>query len=177
MNPNIAYKFCPICSSKLNFKKENLLVCSKCKFEFYINTVPCNAAIIENEKGEILLVKRKFDPKKGYWDWPGGFLDAGESLEDSIKREIKEELNVEIELGKFVGVYSDTYLFQNINNPVICIVMAGKIKGEIKVSDDVAGYKYFSKKDIFKQKLAFKSMKKEIQDYLSKKISSARGCA
>lgn len=166
MNPNIVYKFCPVCSNKLNFKKENLLVCLSCKFEFYINAVPCNAAIIENEKGEILLVKRKFPPQKGYWDWPGGFLDAGESLEESIKREIKEELGVEIEFLKLIGVYSDTYLFQNINNPVICIVMAGKIKGEIKVSDDVSGYKYFSKKDIFKQKLAFKAMEKGLLDYI-----------
>nr|MBI5455719.1 NUDIX domain-containing protein [Candidatus Levybacteria bacterium] len=146
-----------------------MLRCKKCRFEFYINALPCNAVLIENEKGEILLVKRKFDPKKGYWDWPGGFLDSYESLKDSIKREIKEELGVKIELEKFVGAYSDTYLFQNINNPVIVLVMAGKIKGEIKVSDDVSGYKYFSKKDIFKQKLAFASMRIGLRDYITGK--------
>lgn len=170
MNPKDAYKFCPRCTGDLVEEKENMLRCRKCDFEFYINALPCNAAIIENEKGEILLVKRKFSPQKGYWDWPGGFIDPYESLEDSIKREIKEELGVEIELGKLIGAYSDTYLFQNINLPVICIVMSGKIKGKIKVSDDVSGYKYFSKEDIFKQKLAFKAMRQGLLDYFNKKI-------
>jgi len=166
MNPNTVYKFCPRCAGNLLQEKKNMLRCKKCRFEFYINAIPCNAVLIENEKGEILLVKRKFEPKKGYWDWPGGFLEPCESLKDSIKREIKEELGVKIELGEFVGAYSDTYLFQNINNPVIVLVMTGKINGEIKVSDDAGGYKYFSKKEILKQKLAFKSMEKGLKDYI-----------
>lgn len=170
MNPNVAYKFCPICSSKLNFKKENLLVCSKCDFKFYINPSPCNAVIIENENGEIMLVKRKFDPQKSYWDLPGGFIDAYETLEDSVKREIKEELGVDVKVDRIIGVYKDIYVFQNIKVPTIGIVVLAKItKGKIKVSDDVADYKYFSKKDIFKQKLAFKSMKSGIRDYLERK--------
>lgn len=167
MNPNKAYKFCPRCGGNLNPQGKNLLICSNCGFNFYINAIPCSAVIIENEKQEIMLVKRKFDPMKGYWDWPGGFFDAGESLENSVKREIKEELGIKIKLGKIIGVYEDIYKFQNIVNYTLCTIVSAKITGgEIRALDDVSEYKYFPKNQILKQKLAFAYMKKGISDYL-----------
>lgn len=170
MHPINFYKFCPKCAGELKQEKENLLVCSDCKFQFYINALPCNGVIIENEKGEILLVKRKFDPQKGKWDYPGGFIDGGESLEHSVKREVKEELNVEVEMLKLVGVYEDIYKYQNILNPSLCIVVSVKItSGELKVSDDVKEYKFFPPEEILGMDLAFKNIRKGLLDYLKNK--------
>ena len=132
--------------------------------------MPSNAAIMENEKGEILLVKRKFDPMKGFWDWPGGFVNPGESLEDSVKREIKEELGVDVTVNKISGVYEDRYLYQGIQNYALCIAVSAKItNGEITVSDDVSEFNFFSPSKIFEAELAFPSVKKGIEDYLKQK--------
>lgn len=170
MNPTNAYKFCPRCSGNLLKRKENLLVCRSCQFEFYINALPCNAAILENEKGEILLVKRKFNPQKGKWDWPGGFLDGGEALDNSVKRELKEELNVDIKIKKLIGVYEDKYEFQGILYPAICMVVLAEITGgNLKASDDVEGYKFFPPEEVLKMDLAFESIKKGVTDYLKLK--------
>ncbi len=170
MNPKEVFKFCPKCGGKLIKKEGNLLDCSKCGFHFYINPLPCNGVIIENDKGEIMLVKRKFEPKKGYWDWPGGFINSGESLEDSVKREIKEELGVDVGEIEIVGVYEDRYLYQDILDYTICIAVSAKITGgSLKVSDDISGYKYFSKEEIFRQNFAFPSIKQGVSDYLTKK--------
>lgn len=167
MEPINAYKFCPVCSLPLSKKEFRLLVC-KNDHHFYINPFPCNAAIIENEKQEILLVKRKVDPKKGYWDWPGGFIEPGESFETSVKREIKEELGVEIRIEKFLGIFEDTYLYQNIESPILCMVVYAKITdGKLKASDDVAGFKFFSKKEVLKQRFAFDSVKKGISGFIN----------
>jgi ADP-ribose pyrophosphatase YjhB (NUDIX family) len=59
------------------------------------------AALIRNSEGKVLLIKQR---KKGkdYWLLPGGGLEFGESLEDALKRELKEELNVEIINSKFL---------------------------------------------------------------------------
>jgi mutator protein MutT len=59
-------------------------------------------AIIVNEKGEVLLCKRSQHTKneKGCWECPGGAVKFGETLEDAIKREMKEELDIEIALLK-----------------------------------------------------------------------------
>jgi ADP-ribose pyrophosphatase YjhB (NUDIX family) len=167
MNPKLAYKFCPKCGGILDLKKNNLLVCKACGFEFFINAIPCNGVIIKNERGEIMLVKRKFPPMKGDWDWPGGFLDAGESVSHSVVREIKEELNVNVSVEKIIGVYEGRYEFGGILQYVICIAVSAKIvSGEIKVSDDVEEYKFFLPEEILRMDLAFKFIRKGIADYL-----------
>lgn len=151
-------------------QKANLLICAKCKFHFYINPLVCNAVIIENEKGEILLVKRKYAPKKDYWDWPGGFIEPEEDLDESVKREIKEELGVEIEIQKIVGVYKGDYEYQKILYPSIGIAVSARIlTGEIKPTDDISAFKYFKPAEIFTMELAFEFIKNGIKDYLKTK--------
>lgn len=63
-------------------------------------------ALIKNELGQILIDKRL--PKGnfgGLWEFPGGKLEAGETIQDCIKREIMEELAIEIEVEKhFIGI-------------------------------------------------------------------------
>ena len=49
------------------------------------------------EDGNILLVERAKDPLKGYWSLPGGIVEAGEKLEDAIRREVLEETGLEVD--------------------------------------------------------------------------------
>jgi 8-oxo-dGTP diphosphatase len=53
------------------------------------------ALIFDN--GQILVVERAKEPLKGYWSLPGGIVEAGEKLEDAIRREVREETGLEIE--------------------------------------------------------------------------------
>ena len=56
--------------------------------------------------GRLLLLRRGFAPGKDLWTFPGGFVDLGETVEQAARREVLEELQIEIELGALVGVYS-----------------------------------------------------------------------
>ena len=58
------------------------------------------AALVTNEKGEILLVN---SPWRG-WEYPGGLIEPGESFEAALKREVREESGVEVEITGFVGI-------------------------------------------------------------------------
>ncbi len=84
------FKFCPKCGGEVEQKGKNLLVCKSCGFNFYQNPKLCNAVILENPAGEVLLVKRFMEPRKGFWDLPGGFVDLDETIEkrppESLKR-------------------------------------------------------------------------------------------
>lgn len=66
----------------------------KCKLCEFNNPKGTATAVILNE-GKILLLKRSEEPFKGQWDLPGGFMNAGETPGEAIRREVKEELNVE----------------------------------------------------------------------------------
>lgn len=60
-------------------------------------------ALIVND-GKLLLVKRKSEPAKGKWGLPGGIVNLGERLRDTVIREVKEECGLEVEVDKLIGV-------------------------------------------------------------------------
>lgn len=55
--------------------------------------------------GKALIVKRGHEPRKGEWSLPGGMLDLGESLADAVRREVKEETGLDIELGPILETF------------------------------------------------------------------------
>lgn len=90
----------------------------------------CGALII-NDKNETLLLKRGKNSRNqaGYWSKPGGTVEFGEKIEDAIKREIKEEFGVEIELIKFLG-FTDHIMKEENQHWLSISYLAKIIKGE-----------------------------------------------
>ena len=86
------FKYCPACGSK-NFLENDFKSkhCKDCGFTYYLNASGATAAFILNSKGELLVARRANEPARGTLDLPGGFVDPGESIEDGMMREIKEE--------------------------------------------------------------------------------------
>lgn len=67
------------------------------------NPIPAIAAIILRGD-EILLIKRGAEPNIGKWSVPGGSIELGETLEEAVRREVREEIGLEIKVGKLAGV-------------------------------------------------------------------------
>lgn len=67
--------------------------------------VPAVAAIILRDR-EILLIRRGGEPGLGLWSIPGGSVELGETLEEALKREVREETALEIQVGKLAGVHN-----------------------------------------------------------------------
>ena len=62
-------------------------------------------AVIEDEKGNIVLIKRRYPPFKDFYALPGGFIEKGENPKRAIIREAKEETNLDISIIKKIGVF------------------------------------------------------------------------
>ena len=94
--------------------------------------VGCGALII-NDRGETLLLKRtsKTRNEAGFWSKPGGGVEFGEKIEDALKREIKEELGVEVEITKFLG-FTDSIMKAENQHWVSFNYLAKIAKGEPK---------------------------------------------
>ena len=158
------YKFCPKCSSGLNLTRtheshQKRLVCQRCGFVFYQNSAPTVSAIfIKNNK--ILLTKRAVPPLKNYWDWPGGFLEYGEEPIQGLKREMKEELGVNVKVGKILYAYTGEYHKNEATFNVFYAATLGK--GKLKPADDIAGIKWYPVNKL--PKLAFGERVGEIID-------------
>ncbi len=115
--------------------------------------------IIELPDG-IVIIQRS-NPPFG-WALPGGFVDYGESLEDAVKREAKEETNLDLSEIKQFHTYSDPGRDPRFHT--VGTVFIAKAKGRPKAGDDAAGLKIIKLSEIDKLDFAF-DHKKILQDY------------
>ncbi|WP_290901656.1 NUDIX hydrolase [Ferroglobus sp.] len=131
------------------------------------------AVIIEDEK--ILLVRRANEPNKNMWSIPGGLVRVGESLHEALKREILEEIGVEIEIGDVACVTEEIFLDKDgrIKYHYVIVDFFAKIKsGEIKAGSDAKEVKWIKLDELgedvvpFVRKLVEKILREEKMIYL-----------
>jgi 8-oxo-dGTP diphosphatase len=65
--------------------------------------IPCVGAVIKDDEGRLLLIKRGHEPSAGLWSLPGGRIEPGETDAEALVREMREETGLEIEAGHLLG--------------------------------------------------------------------------
>ena len=134
------YKYCPICKNKLVTGEEGGLkrkrcLGSECDFVLWNNPTPVLAAVA-HRNDEVVLVQSIGWPTH-WFSLVTGFMEAGESPEEGIAREIKEEIGLDCEVGNLLGVYE----FNQMNQIIIAfdvLLADGKITIE---EEELAGFK------------------------------------
>ncbi|HET8998961.1 MAG TPA: NUDIX domain-containing protein [bacterium] len=92
----------------------------------------------------ILLVRRAFAPARGAWDVPGGFVERGETIERAARREVREELGVDVRIERFVGIFPDTYGPER--RPSLNIYYLGRLRrgtARLRAGDDASECRWF----------------------------------
>jgi NAD+ diphosphatase len=136
------YKYCPQCATPLAWVtamedggEKQRLRCPACDWTHWNNPTPVLAAVIQY--GDKVLLARNAA-------WPGkmyalitGFMEAGESPQDGIRREIMEETSLTTLETNLIGVYD----FQRMNQ--VIIAYHARCEGEVKLSPELADYKLY----------------------------------
>ena len=120
--------------------------------------VGVGAVIVQD--GQVLIVKRKFEPLAGQWSLPGGGVELGETLEDSIVREMLEETGLDIEVGPVIEVFDritrdddGTVRYHFVLVDYLC----WPVGGELRASSDVADARFVDPADLPQYKLTAKA--------------------
>jgi len=141
MNPLANFKYCPICGSK-HFVDNDARSkrCLDCGFTFYLNAASAVAALIVNDKDELLLCQRKFEPYKGTLDLPGGFVEFDETAEEAVAREVKEEVGGEVISAQYFGTLPNTYPYSDLLVHTLDMTFVCKLKdyNHLKPADDAS---------------------------------------
>jgi len=104
------------------------------------------AAVIEKD-GKVLLAKRmKGTHREGRWEFPGGRVEIGENPRDTIKREIREELGIDIEVKEIFEISSHVY--EDDDKQVILIAFKCEFKGGDIDKKEVADYAWVKIEDM-----------------------------
>lgn len=141
------WRYCPHCATPLELVaqmedggEKSRLRCRACEWTHWNNPTPVLAAVVEFE-GHVLLARNAA--------WPGrrfalitGFMEAGETPQEGIARELKEETNLDAKELNLIGVYE----FFRMNQ--VIIAFHARAEGEVKLSPELAEYKLFAYDDV-----------------------------
>jgi ADP-ribose pyrophosphatase YjhB (NUDIX family) len=162
LNPALAEaRFCPRCGQPADVTFPRRIVCPHCGYSAYFNPKPVAGAIPVDERGRVILLRRGFEPGRGLWTFPGGFVDLGESVEDAALRETDEELGLAVELGPLVGVYS------RADERVVLIVYRALAVGQPRITPEAVEVRPFARSEIPWRELAFWSTEVALHDAFS----------
>ena len=161
--------FCPKCGNKtLQYDGEKKWSC-QCNFTLYNNVAGAVAVLIKCGE-EYLFTKRNQEPKAGKLDLAGGFVDPKESAEYTCKRELFEEMKIEIdELKlKYLASLPNVYEYKNIVYNTIDLFylyeMQEKAEAQLEISE-ISEIQWIKKENLNLDDIAFDSQKKFLKDY------------
>ena len=106
--PHAIFAYCPMCATPLIEKNVSGMpraVCPACSF-IHFQQPKLVAVVVVQYQDTLLLGKRNIEPGKGLWNFCGGYVELGETVEAAAIREVKEESNLDVQLGRLIGVYS-----------------------------------------------------------------------
>jgi ADP-ribose pyrophosphatase YjhB (NUDIX family) len=157
--------FCPSCG-KASFEEDDnqKYLCKKCNFTFYRNVASAVAVVIRC-KDEVLFTIRATDPGKDMLDLPGGFVNPKESLEEAARREILEELRIDVGTLRYLFSEPNIYSYKDVNYNTIDAVFEVQFdeKPMVGIGDDVAGFVWRTLNDLKIDDIALSSIRKGVE--------------
>lgn len=106
------FRYCPSCAAGLQPQAlpdgQQVLHCPACGYVHYRNSRPTAGAVVVRD-GRALFGRRRSAPHAGKWDILGGFLHHGEHPEDGLRREVREEIGLDVRILRLLGFYMDDY--------------------------------------------------------------------
>ena len=141
------FDFCPSCATGLSWS-EGQARCSGCSRTWYRNSAPTAGAAIVKD-GKVLVTLRGVEPEKGRWDIPGGFLSEGEEPIEGLRRELREELGVEIDVSVEDCVSMVPHRYGPEGDFVLALGFLARLKsGEPAAADDVAEFRWVTADEV-----------------------------
>ena len=172
MNQPIAslHRFCPQCGTENKETGRNPFQCPTCGYTHYFSPVAAVGAIIVDTNNRVLLITRARDPGKGKYGLPGGFVDPDESLEEALRREVLEEMNLQTTSIQYLISFPNQYAYAGAIFPVADAFFVCQVDGfeTIKAQQgEITDYQFVHLDETVLGNMAFESNRRALQYHLS----------
>lgn len=176
MRPSQHFRHCPRCGQvQHGDPPERVLDCAACGFRFFFTASNAVAVFVTREDGRALFIRRGREPGKGLLAPPGGFVDIGESAELAARREIREEVGLELEELGFLCSHPNNYPYEGINYPVLDFFFTARASNadSAQALDDVAAFVWLDPRSVAPGDMAFVSMQAALRLWQERLSSSS----
>ena len=169
LHPLHLFRFCPKCGSphfvEHNDKSKH---CEECGFTYYINPSAATVALIVNDRGEWLCVRRAKEPAKGTLDLPGGFSDLYETSEEGVIREVKEETGLDVTAVEFLFSIPNQYVYSGFTVHTMDMFYRCRVNSfeGARAADDAGEMLWLRPEDIRPEDFGLLSIRKGIRQLL-----------
>lgn len=154
----------PLTLGPIAGEERERLSCAACGHITYVNPRLVVSTIPVTEAGEVVLLRRGFDPARGLWAQPGGFLEVDETPTEGAIRETEEEVGILVEPGEIVGLYA------RLEAAVIVLAYESRILGgELRTSPEALEVRTFAPEDIPWSDIAFRTTWWALVDWLARR--------
>lgn len=135
------FKFCSDCgSNELTAKSDREFVCAACGFRHFITPIPAAVALILDEEGRVLVIRRAHEPGYGKLGLPGGVIEPEETGEMAAARETREEVGIDLPASAFTYylALNNRYPFQGFTWPTLDLFYVARVRDFSGVAADAA---------------------------------------
>ncbi len=169
-DPRLSIRHCPQCGSADLVRRtprrddKERICCSACDYVHYVGPILAAGAVL-HRGGEICLIRRAWDPGRGLWSFPGGFVDLGEETSAAALREVVEETGYRARLEGLVGVYRS--LGPRGIHVVLVAYSATPTSETDRGCEEVQEVRWYPTAELPWTELAFPSTDSALRDFLS----------
>ena len=167
-----AWKFCPHCGHPVEKPGRHPFVCMACEFTHFFAPVSAVGAIATDPDGQVLLLVRAKDPGKGMYGLPGGFIDAGETAEEALQREVLEEVQLEVTSHRYLASFPNEYNYRGFVLPVTDMFFVVEVVSfdALPLADgEIADWHFCHPKKRELKRMAFQSNRRALEEFLKQR--------
>lgn len=157
------FNYCPRCGSLVNHELrfgKIRPICPTCGWIHFVDPKVAAAVLIE-QNGHVLLVRRVNEPFRGMWTLPAGFINGGEDPAEAAERECLEETGLAVQVKRVLDIISGKEHPRGAD--FIIVYQADVLGGELKADDDADAVDWFMRDHL--PPLAFRATQKVLQSF------------
>lgn len=161
--PADLFRHCPRCGvARSGPPGGNPFDCPACGLQLFFNPGVAAGVFIFDDADRVLWIRRAKDPHRGKLAVPGGFIDAGETADEGLRREVREEVGLEIDRLEYLCSTTNRYEYAGVTYPVVDLMFTAVAIAPERAAalDAVAGFEWRAVADMDPADFAFASVRR-----------------